>query len=169
MANSSRSTLVVHGRLAMREARLAAARGVCHGLQIMSFEQAAVRLAGRFARPIDEESLRAANLTADWLGGGKDHRLDPQHPFPPAQIRRQVLELTIKEMFVSRIQVRSSSGFRCARPRHGHNPNIRNEVRPESSRTAPKFSSRSNSRVAAQRERLLPGAEAGKASSSSSF
>lgn len=60
MTNSSRSTLVVHGRLAMREARLTAARGACHGLQIMSFEQAAVRLAGGFARPIDEESLRTA-------------------------------------------------------------------------------------------------------------
>lgn len=60
MTNLSRSTLVVHGRLAMREARLAAAHGACHGLQIMSFEQAAVRLAGGFARPIDEESLRAA-------------------------------------------------------------------------------------------------------------
>lgn len=60
MTNPSRSTLVIHGRLAMREARLAAARGACHGLQIMSFEQAAVRLAGGFARPIDEESLRAA-------------------------------------------------------------------------------------------------------------
>jgi hypothetical protein len=55
----SRSTLVVHGRLAMREGRLAAARRSCHGLQIMSFEQAAVRLAGGFARSIDDESLRA--------------------------------------------------------------------------------------------------------------
>jgi hypothetical protein len=44
----------------MRESRLAAARGWRHGLQIMSFEQAAVRLAGGFARPIDDESLRAA-------------------------------------------------------------------------------------------------------------
>src|SRR6202000_412187 len=60
MAVASRSTLVVHGRLAMREGRLAAARNGCHGLQIMSFEQAAVRLAGGFARPIDDESLRAA-------------------------------------------------------------------------------------------------------------
>lgn len=56
----SRSTLVVHGRLAMREARLKAARSSRHGLQITSFEQVAVRLAGGFARPIDEESLRAA-------------------------------------------------------------------------------------------------------------
>ena len=60
MAVASRSTLVVHGRLAMRERRLAAARAGRHGLQVMSFEQAAVRLAGGFARPVDEESLRAA-------------------------------------------------------------------------------------------------------------
>ncbi|WP_033048164.1 PD-(D/E)XK nuclease family protein [Sinorhizobium meliloti] len=63
MAAASRSTLIVHSRLAMREARLAAARSDRHGLQIMSFEQAAVRLAGGFVRPIDEESLRAAIQT----------------------------------------------------------------------------------------------------------
>ena len=57
---SRRSTLAVHGRLALREARLAAARNKFHGLQIMSFEQAAVRLAGGFVRPVDEESLRTA-------------------------------------------------------------------------------------------------------------
>ena len=39
---------------------MAAARDSRNGLQIMSFEQAAVRLAGGFARPVDEESLRAA-------------------------------------------------------------------------------------------------------------
>jgi hypothetical protein len=60
MSIVSRSTLVVHGRHAMREGRLGAARDGCHGLQVMSFEQAAVRLAGGFARAIDEESLRAA-------------------------------------------------------------------------------------------------------------
>lgn len=60
MSVASRSTLVVHGRLAMRDRRLAAARDGRHGLQVMSFEQAAVRLAGGFARPIDDESLRAA-------------------------------------------------------------------------------------------------------------
>ena len=60
MAVTRRSTLVVHGCLAMREARLAAARDGRHGLQVMSFEQAAVRLAGGFACPIDNESLRAA-------------------------------------------------------------------------------------------------------------
>jgi len=64
MAAASRSTLVIHGRLAKREARLAAARESRQGLQIMSFEQAAVRLAGGFVRPIDEESLRAAIQSA---------------------------------------------------------------------------------------------------------
>ena len=59
MSVVSRSTLIVHGRFAMRERRLAAARDGRHGLQVMSFEQAAVRLAGGFARPIDDESLRA--------------------------------------------------------------------------------------------------------------
>ena len=60
MSTAHRSTLVVHGRLAMREGRLAAGRDGRHGLQVMSFEQAAVRLAGGFTRPIDDESLRAA-------------------------------------------------------------------------------------------------------------
>ena len=60
MSVASRSTLVVHGRLAMRERRLVAARDGRHGLQVMSFEQAAARLAGGFTRPIDDESLRAA-------------------------------------------------------------------------------------------------------------
>lgn len=60
MTIAHRSTLVVHGRLAMRESRLAAGRAGRHGLQIMSFEQAAVRLAGGFVRPIDDESLRSA-------------------------------------------------------------------------------------------------------------
>ncbi len=55
-----RRTIVAHGRLAMRELRLNAARHREHGLQIMSFEQLAVRLAGGFAKPIDDESLRAA-------------------------------------------------------------------------------------------------------------
>lgn len=60
MTLANRSTLVVHGRLAMRESRIAAARNRRHGLQVMTFEQAAVRLAGGFARPIDAECLRAA-------------------------------------------------------------------------------------------------------------
>lgn len=59
MTAAFRSTLVVHGRLAMREKRLAAARNGRHGLQVMSFEQVAARLAGGFVSPIDDETLRA--------------------------------------------------------------------------------------------------------------
>ena len=58
--NPNRRTIVAHGRLAMRELRLDAARRRLHGLQILSFEQLAVRLAGGFTRPIDDESLRCA-------------------------------------------------------------------------------------------------------------
>lgn len=53
-----RRTIVTHGRLAVREHRLDAARNRRHGTQIMSFEQVAVRLAGGFAKPIDVECLR---------------------------------------------------------------------------------------------------------------
>lgn len=42
----------------MRAARLAAARRGRHGLQVMTFEQAAVRLAGGFNQAIDAETLR---------------------------------------------------------------------------------------------------------------
>lgn len=55
-----RKTVVAHGRLAMREIRLRAARDRQHGLEVMTFEQLAARLAGGFASPIDNESLRAA-------------------------------------------------------------------------------------------------------------
>ena len=55
-----RRTVVVHGRLAMRELRLDAARERRHGLQIMTFEQIAARLAGGLTQPVDDETLRAA-------------------------------------------------------------------------------------------------------------
>lgn len=58
--NARRKTLVIHGRLARRTALIEAARTSNHGLQIMSFEQAAARLAGGFVRPIDPEALRTA-------------------------------------------------------------------------------------------------------------
>ena len=47
----------------MQELRLASARGQRHGLQIMTFEQLAVRLAGGMARPVEENALRAAITT----------------------------------------------------------------------------------------------------------
>lgn len=58
--NAKRRTIVAHGRLAMRELRLDAARRRLHGLQILSFEQLAARMAGGFTRPVDDESLRSA-------------------------------------------------------------------------------------------------------------
>ncbi len=57
---SRRNTVVAHGRLAIREVRLRAARDRRHGLQVMTFEQLAARLAGGIASPIDNESLRRA-------------------------------------------------------------------------------------------------------------
>jgi hypothetical protein len=59
MQATERHTIVAHGRPAMRELRLAAARGHHHGLQVMTFEQLAARLAGGLSRPVDDESLRA--------------------------------------------------------------------------------------------------------------
>ena len=63
MVVAHRRTVVVHGRLAMRELRLNAARERRHGLQIMTFEQLAARLAGGLTRPVDDETLRAAIQT----------------------------------------------------------------------------------------------------------
>ena len=60
MLVAPRRTVVAHGRLAMREHRLNAAREGLHGLQIMTFEQLAARLAGGLTRPVDDETLRAA-------------------------------------------------------------------------------------------------------------
>ena len=55
-----RRTAIAHSRLAMRELRLDAARECRHGLQVMTFEQLAARLAGGFSRPIDDDALREA-------------------------------------------------------------------------------------------------------------
>ena len=55
-----RRTVVAHGRLGIRKLRLDAARERRHGLQVMTFEQLAARLAGGFARPIDDDALRNA-------------------------------------------------------------------------------------------------------------
>lgn len=54
----ARRTVIAHGRLAIRELRLNAARKRRHGLQIMTFEQLAARLAGGLVRPVDDETLR---------------------------------------------------------------------------------------------------------------
>ena len=55
-----RRTIVAHGRVNMREHRLKAARERHHGLQVMTFEQVAVRLVGGLVRPVDDDSLREA-------------------------------------------------------------------------------------------------------------
>lgn len=60
MAQSLRSTVIVHGRLATREVRLAAARARSHGLQIMTFEQLATRLAGGLSEAVDTDTLRSS-------------------------------------------------------------------------------------------------------------
>ena len=55
-----RRTTVAHGRLGIRKLRLDAARERRHGLQVMTFEQLAARLAGGLARPVDDDALREA-------------------------------------------------------------------------------------------------------------
>jgi hypothetical protein len=60
MSAPVRNTAVVFGRLQSRELRLTAARHRAAGLQVMTLEQLACRLAGGFCRPIDDEALRKA-------------------------------------------------------------------------------------------------------------
>ena len=55
-----RQTYIAHGRLAAEEIRLDAARNQRQGVQVMTFEQLAARLAGGFAKSIDAEALREA-------------------------------------------------------------------------------------------------------------
>src|SRR4051794_35958624 len=64
MSAPARNTAVVFGRLQSRELRLAAARNRVDGLQVMTVEQLACRLAGGFCRPIDDEALRKALQSA---------------------------------------------------------------------------------------------------------
>ena len=60
IGESPRRTVVTHSRLSMRELRLEAARNRRHGLQIMTFEQFAARLAGGLTQPDDDHALREA-------------------------------------------------------------------------------------------------------------
>ena len=59
-----RSTTITFGRLAVRELRLKAAREGSQGLQIMTIEQFAARLAGGFSQAVQMDSLRAAVQSA---------------------------------------------------------------------------------------------------------
>jgi hypothetical protein len=60
MSAPARNTAVIFGRVQSRELRLAAARSRAAGLQVMTIEQVACRLAGGFCRPIEDEALRKA-------------------------------------------------------------------------------------------------------------
>ena len=60
MIVSARHTVIAHSLLRMRELRLEAARGRRHGLQIMTFEQLAARLAGGLAQPVGDDAFREA-------------------------------------------------------------------------------------------------------------
>lgn len=55
-----RRTIVVHTRLAGHMARVDAARAGTHGVQILTMDQMAARLAGGFLAPINPDSLRDA-------------------------------------------------------------------------------------------------------------
>ena len=65
--------------------------------------------AAQFLPDIVDQELDAAvladharqSLAADRFAGSENHGFRPQHPFAPAQIRRQILKLAIEEMFVS--------------------------------------------------------------------
>lgn len=64
VSTPQRRTIITFGRLAMREQRLQAARERIHGLQILTIEQFAARLAGGFLRAVNPDQLRAAIQTA---------------------------------------------------------------------------------------------------------
>ena len=60
MSIQNRETKIVHGQLAVHKHRFEAAQERNHGLQVMTFEQAAVRLAGGFSCPIGLNDLSIA-------------------------------------------------------------------------------------------------------------
>ena len=60
MKLAARYTIIAHSLLRMRELWLEAARERRHGLQIMTFEPLAARLAGVLAQPVDDDALREA-------------------------------------------------------------------------------------------------------------
>ena len=99
--------------------------------------RSAIRSSNRQASP----TRRTSASRAHWAGGGEDRRFDPEHPFAPAGGCGVVGELDV-EAFVA---VSPAAARRGA-----HRPYSRNVGRPESSRTAPSATSRSNSRRAAR-------------------
>src|SRR3954452_19742923 len=73
-------TVVVDGALALRMARLKAARADAVGLQIMSLPQLAARLAGGFVRPAQREELEPA--LGEALAEGGFAELTPLQSLP---------------------------------------------------------------------------------------
>ncbi|MFO7964885.1 MAG: PD-(D/E)XK nuclease family protein [Desulfobacterales bacterium] len=59
-----RKTILIHTRHAWRTRRTRAAAGATHGVQILSIDQMAARLAGGFLRPVDPDDLHNAVSTA---------------------------------------------------------------------------------------------------------
>lgn len=58
--NHLRKTLIAHGRIAMRALRVDLAKAGAFGTAVVTFEQAAARLAGGFSRGIDNDTLTGA-------------------------------------------------------------------------------------------------------------
>lgn len=85
-------TIVAHGRLAMREVALRAARDRAHGVRVLTFERLIARLAGGFACPIDNETLlttvRAALASTD-LGALDDIKALPGMAHASAETLRK--------------------------------------------------------------------------------
>lgn len=80
MVSSLRRTIVVHTSLAMHMARVEAARASSHGIQVLTIDQLAARLAGGFIHPIEEDALHDAvkeALPAVKLGELEDIKLLP--------------------------------------------------------------------------------------------
>ena len=63
--------------------------------------------AAQFLPDIVDQELDAAvladharqSLAADRFAGSENHGFRPQHPFAPAQIRRQILKLAVEQLF----------------------------------------------------------------------
>jgi hypothetical protein len=64
VAGLVREAIIIHSRLAWPRARGDAALARRHGLQALSIEQLAARLAGGFFQPIDSDALKAAIVKA---------------------------------------------------------------------------------------------------------
>src|SRR5215207_4445507 len=76
----ARRTLIVPDLLAMREAKLRAARERAHGLQVLTFEHLAARMAGGFSRPVDLDSVK--EILRDVLPSTSLGELDPIKTLP---------------------------------------------------------------------------------------